>query len=306
MGRAVLDRRTRSDGVLRLRRSRHCYGLLVPLKSCDKTLVRAGPNKAERGGDLRWRHMGHWPLGGVLLDPLQDAVLRRGAEGISCGSSDSKQGRLATHHVEVMAAFPRHCVGKGIRCRGSFCKRGRRPRNSQRLHSSPGYLHVGQVLSNWFWQIPQTSSSGKSQRQMATASHFLILTFIAGLQAACVRCVDVHVREVGRAGSPVSQPVIDGWPKLLQPVPLGRCWSCANRRRQSLSAQKGRQGKKKLAAPPAVVPDSSALLKESRPTPRSNSRATFAPLRPRTGHGLNSPLGCKVHRHSAGAQEPNK
>ena len=46
------------------------------------------------------------------------------------------------------------------------------------MQSSPGYLQVGQVKSNWTRQIPQTSSSGISQRHDATASHCLILTFM--------------------------------------------------------------------------------------------------------------------------------
>lgn len=47
--------------------------------------------------------------------------------------------------------------------------------------SSPGYLHVGHVPSKWTWQIPQTSSSGISHRQVATAFHLFILTFIEGV-----------------------------------------------------------------------------------------------------------------------------
>jgi hypothetical protein len=60
----------------------------------------------------------------------------------------------------------------------------------QRGQSSPGYLHVGHVPSKWTWQIPQTSSSGMSHRQVATAFHFLILTFmlvaeVKGARASC-------------------------------------------------------------------------------------------------------------------------
>ena len=47
-----------------------------------------------------------------------------------------------------------------------------------RGHSSPGYLQVGHVPSNWTRQIPQTSSSGRSQRQEATAFHSLMVTFM--------------------------------------------------------------------------------------------------------------------------------
>lgn len=50
--------------------------------------------------------------------------------------------------------------------------------NEHKLQSSPGYLHVGHVPSKWTWQIPQTSSSGISHLQVATAFHFLILTFM--------------------------------------------------------------------------------------------------------------------------------
>lgn len=52
-------------------------------------------------------------------------------------------------------------------------------RHSQILQSSPGYLQVGHVPSKWTWQIPQTSSSGRSHFQVATVSHRVILTFIA-------------------------------------------------------------------------------------------------------------------------------
>jgi hypothetical protein len=45
-------------------------------------------------------------------------------------------------------------------------------------HSSPGNLHLEQVLSYGFRQMPQTSSSGISHRQAATAFHSLIVTFI--------------------------------------------------------------------------------------------------------------------------------
>lgn len=59
-------------------------------------------------------------------------------------------------------------------------------RDERRLQSSPGYLHAGHVPSKCTWQIPQTSSSGMSQRHVATASHFLILTFIVATDV--VKC----------------------------------------------------------------------------------------------------------------------
>ena len=54
-----------------------------------------------------------------------------------------------------------------------------------RLQSSPGYLHVGHVPSKCTWQIPQTSSSGISHLHIATAFHFVILTFILYLSWEC-------------------------------------------------------------------------------------------------------------------------
>ena len=48
----------------------------------------------------------------------------------------------------------------------------------RRVQSSPGYLQVGQVPSNWTRHIPQTSSSGISHRHDATAFHSLMVTFI--------------------------------------------------------------------------------------------------------------------------------
>lgn len=47
--------------------------------------------------------------------------------------------------------------------------------------SSPGNLHDGQEPSKPIWQMPQTSSSGMSQRHVATAAHFLIVTFMTCL-----------------------------------------------------------------------------------------------------------------------------
>ena len=45
-------------------------------------------------------------------------------------------------------------------------------------HSSPGYLHLEQVLSYGFRQIPHMSSSGISQRHAATAFHDFIVTLM--------------------------------------------------------------------------------------------------------------------------------
>ena len=61
----------------------------------------------------------------------------------------------------------------------------------RRVQSSPGYLQVGHVPSNWTRHIPHTSSSGMSHRQDATAFHCLMMTFI----------VAVWLRERGLGGS---------------------------------------------------------------------------------------------------------
>lgn len=73
----------------------------------------------------------------------------------------------------------------------------------QRGQSSPGYLQVGHVPSKWTWQMPQTSSSGMSQRQVATAFHFLILTFISVWGSQRVQNAGWVDRLMGWSGSSV-------------------------------------------------------------------------------------------------------
>lgn len=58
--------------------------------------------------------------------------------------------------------------------------------NLQRAQSSPGKRHEGHEPSKWIWQMPHTSSSGMSHRHVATAAHFLILTFMAGSRQGSV------------------------------------------------------------------------------------------------------------------------
>ena len=55
---------------------------------------------------------------------------------------------------------------------------GKRTQYIRREQSSPGNLQVGHVPSNCTRHIPQTSSSGMSQRQIATAFHSLMVAFI--------------------------------------------------------------------------------------------------------------------------------
>lgn len=77
-----------------------------------------------------------------------------------------------THHMEGVVAFAEHCsLSEYFQ---NICPKA----NSRSGHSSPGNLHLEQVLSYGFRQIPQTSSSGMSQRQAATAFHSRIVTFM--------------------------------------------------------------------------------------------------------------------------------
>ena len=121
----------------------------------------------------------HWalPLGRVLLYPLQDAVLLRSACVLTSQAmiTTSVQGVHPAYHVEVVSALARYYHAQlavaHLSMKGGL-------QSIHRLQSSPGYLHVGQVPSKCTWQMPHTSSSGMSQRQVATAFHFLIVTFI--------------------------------------------------------------------------------------------------------------------------------
>ena len=78
-------------------------------------------------------------------------------------------------------------------------------RYARKAQSSPGYLQVGHVPSNWTRHIPQTSSSGMSHRQEATAFHSFIVTFMV-------------------CWPPIEGEVIDVWPVRWR---MG--WSRANR-----------------------------------------------------------------------------
>lgn len=87
------------------------------------------------------------------------------------------------YHVKVMAAFSRHWYNRLASERRGGTQRTEMAGEQaglRRLQSSPGYLHVGHVPSKWTWQMPHTSSSGISQRHVATAFHCLILTFMLG------------------------------------------------------------------------------------------------------------------------------
>lgn len=85
-------------------------------------------------------------------------------------------GRIPwSYHMEGVAALPKHWRAE-LESETGFAHNEGFLRNEQ---SSPGNLQVGQVPSNWTRQIPQTSSSGISQRQVATAFHSFRVTFMA-------------------------------------------------------------------------------------------------------------------------------
>lgn len=121
--------------------------------------------------DLLCLHIGHSPF----EDSCWIQVRRQ------CYHDDEDQSTGCARHFDSRAHKPYEMNGRisqaldSISC-GSvkefqgYC--------IQREHSSPGNLQVGQVPSNWTRQMPQTSSSGISQRQDATAFHSLIVTFI--------------------------------------------------------------------------------------------------------------------------------
>jgi hypothetical protein len=73
----------------------------------------------------------------------------------------------------------------------------RRRERLRKMQSSPGYLHVGHVPSKWTWQMPQTSSSGISHRHIATAFHFLILTFILAVFPSILGTLKIVIIVVG-------------------------------------------------------------------------------------------------------------
>ncbi len=82
--------------------------------------------------------------------------------------------------------------------------------------SSPGYLHVGQVPSNCTRQIPQTSSSGISQRQVATACHSLIRTFIVSVTLCDLD--DSSCREMKKLNTVTAEDGVDVILKMLKQV----------------------------------------------------------------------------------------
>ncbi len=103
------------------------------------------------------------PFRCILLDPFEDAVLFRQCRCFLWWGGFT-MWKLCPHFPET---------GGISRCWESF-----EGEHIRKLQSSPGYLHVGHVPSKCTWQIPQTSSSGMSHLQVATAFHLRILTFM--------------------------------------------------------------------------------------------------------------------------------
>lgn len=138
------------------------------------------------------------PFRRILLDPRKKAMLCTKIPSISFGISSvphpfftptpqpplraSKRAgtRATTHHVKRMPTLPHHCPpSRSARVRGSERGMYEKGRNLRSAQSSPGYLHVGHVPSNCTRQMPHTSSSGMSHRQVATADHCFMRTFMA-------------------------------------------------------------------------------------------------------------------------------
>ena len=121
--------------------------------------------------DQRFIHTlpAHWTqsLGSILLDPREETVLPSGIRNVIEFCLNY------LYHMKGMSTLSIYCNLFSVHeCRVDLLW------VSHKAQSSPGYLHVGQVPSNWTRQIPQTSSSGMSHRHDATAFHSLIVTFI--------------------------------------------------------------------------------------------------------------------------------
>ena len=110
-------------------------------------------------------------LGSFLVDPLDQAMLDRGQWPI-----EHRLTRWRAIHT-MWKEWP-HLPMTGVAGHERQRKRGGWGGDVRREQSSPGYLQVGQVPSNWTRQMPHTSSSGMSHRQAATAFHSLIRTFM--------------------------------------------------------------------------------------------------------------------------------
>lgn len=108
-----------------------------------------------------------------------------------------------TDHVEIVTAFSRYCVRGlvGEQRNGLMADGDASSAHSHKLQSSPGYLQVGHVPSKWTWQMPHTSSSGMSHRQVATVFHFLIVTFIVGIDSMRPKLKDLCKHQVEAMGN---------------------------------------------------------------------------------------------------------
>lgn len=113
-----------------------------------------------------------------LLEPRENAMLL----WVSCSPV---QALAFAYHVEGVVALAEDYT----LLTSTWKKAGGNLRSG---HSSPGNLHLEQVLSYGFRQIPQTSSSGISQAQAATAFHSRIVTFIAVCR--CSKLLSAHSR----------------------------------------------------------------------------------------------------------------
>ena len=143
--------------------------------------------------NLLCRHIGHSPF----EESCWIHVRRQCYSWVSTRELTSKS--LLSYHMEWVTAFSDHWwISRHLSCHGTT----QGIIDVHRVQSSPGYLHVGQVPSNWTRHIPQTSSSGMSQRHEATAFHSWIVTFmvystrqVAELEEACLGVADWRINE---------------------------------------------------------------------------------------------------------------
>lgn len=94
------------------------------------------------------------------------------------------------------------------------------PNNIHSGQSSPGNLHLEQVLSYGLRQMPHTSSSGMSHRQAATAFHSLMVTFMASQLSSSQALLTLRWRSLSDCVGAGRQTNEQGCAGLKWPSPL--------------------------------------------------------------------------------------
>ena len=159
-----------AEQVLRLSETvaiSNLFTTLLPFEFCNTR--SASVQRPNTGGPTLPAH-GTQPFGRILLNPGEETML--------VTFSIVRQKIAYTNSFIPYEKSARIC--QSLHSFLALCRFDRTSKShSRRVQSSPGYLHVGQVPSNWTRHIPQTSSSGISHRQEATAFHSLMVTFMA-------------------------------------------------------------------------------------------------------------------------------